>query len=105
MSLDDSVLAADAQQDFSKLKPFRDMPGPKGLPLVGTLWQYLKKDGLKFSKMFEVKLYLCIINPFPCGLSIVYLDAYTTYFTPYIDMTFRIKLWNLDICIKVADAS
>lgn len=34
--------------------PFSQMPGPKGLPIVGTLFQYLKKDGPKFSKMFEV---------------------------------------------------
>ncbi|ELT96518.1 hypothetical protein CAPTEDRAFT_143013 [Capitella teleta] len=37
-----------------KLKPFKDIPGPKGLPVIGTLLEFTKKDGLKFNKMFEV---------------------------------------------------
>ncbi|ELU08568.1 hypothetical protein CAPTEDRAFT_134490, partial [Capitella teleta] len=37
-----------------KLKPFKDTPGPKGLPVIGTLLEFTKKDGLKFNKMFEV---------------------------------------------------
>ena len=32
-----------------------DIPGPKGLPFVGTLWNYVKKNGFKFNKLFEVK--------------------------------------------------
>ena len=36
------------------LKAFSSMPGPKGWPVVGTLWDYVKKDGFKFNKMFEV---------------------------------------------------
>jgi len=36
------------------LKSFSDIPGPKGLPVIGTLWDYMKKDGLKFNKLFEV---------------------------------------------------
>ncbi|KAH9515449.1 Peptidyl-prolyl cis-trans isomerase cyp10 [Bulinus truncatus] len=35
--------------------PFKMIPSPKGLPIVGTLFDYLKKDGLKFNKMFEVQ--------------------------------------------------
>ncbi|KAI0213553.1 Cytochrome P450 10 [Lamellibrachia satsuma] len=36
------------------LKPFSEMPGPKGLPYIGTLWEYMKRNGLKFNKMFQV---------------------------------------------------
>lgn len=34
-------------------RPFAEVPGPKGLPIIGTLLDYFKKDGLSFSKMFE----------------------------------------------------
>lgn len=38
----------------STIRPFSEVPGPKGLPIVGTLFEYFKKGGLSFSKMFEV---------------------------------------------------
>jgi len=38
------------------LKPFSEIPGPKGLPVIGTLWDFLKTDGFKFNKMFEVRM-------------------------------------------------
>ncbi|XP_052825862.1 cytochrome P450 10 [Octopus bimaculoides] len=34
-------------------RPFEEIPGPKGLPILGTLLDYFKKDGLSFTKMFE----------------------------------------------------
>ena len=42
------------KEDTTMLKSFDEVPGPKGLPLVGTLFDYFKKDGLSFDKMFEV---------------------------------------------------
>ncbi|OWA53458.1 Cytochrome P450 10 [Hypsibius exemplaris] len=33
--------------------PVKAIPGPPGLPLVGTLWSYVKKNGFKFNKLFE----------------------------------------------------
>ena len=40
--------------DHQKLKPFDAIPGPKGHVIIGTLWDYLKKDGFRFNKMFKV---------------------------------------------------
>ena len=40
-----------------QVRPFSEMPGPKGLPLFGTLWEYMKKDGLKFNEMFKVRIH------------------------------------------------
>ncbi|KAK6179576.1 hypothetical protein SNE40_011903 [Patella caerulea] len=37
----------------SAIRSFEHVPGPKGLPILGTLLDYFKKDGLRFNKMFE----------------------------------------------------
>ncbi|KAL5022073.1 hypothetical protein ScPMuIL_001228 [Solemya velum] len=37
----------------SILKSYEDIPGPKGLPFIGTLLDYFKKDGLRFNKLFK----------------------------------------------------
>lgn len=42
------------QSSSEKVRPFSEIPGPPGLPFIGTLWDYMKKDGLQFNKMFEV---------------------------------------------------
>lgn len=42
-----------SQVSESTIQSFEKVPGPKGLPVVGTLFDYFKKDGLRFNKMFE----------------------------------------------------
>jgi len=37
------------------LKPFSEVPGPRGIPLIGTLWDYAKPNGLCIDKLFEVE--------------------------------------------------
>jgi hypothetical protein len=44
------------------IKPFQSIPGPRGLPIVGTLLDYMKKDGLRFTKLFEVNTLQLISN-------------------------------------------
>lgn len=46
-----------SQQEMTNVQPFSSMPGPKGLPVLGTLLDYFKKDGPKFNKMFDVRLF------------------------------------------------
>jgi len=36
------------------LKPFSEVPGPRGLPLIGTLWDFVKPNGFRLNKLFEV---------------------------------------------------
>ncbi|XP_061192062.1 cytochrome P450 10-like [Saccostrea echinata] len=41
------------QTSADTAKPFEKIPGPKGLPIIGTLLDYTKKDGYRFDKLFE----------------------------------------------------
>lgn len=51
-----------SEDSYASTKQFHQVPGPTGFPVIGTLLDYFKKDGLKFSKMFEVcQLFSCII--------------------------------------------
>ncbi|XP_055335274.1 cytochrome P450 10-like [Paramacrobiotus metropolitanus] len=34
-----------------------EIPGPKGLPFVGTLFAYIKKNGFRFNKLFEAHVH------------------------------------------------
>ncbi|XP_059174082.1 cytochrome P450 10-like [Physella acuta] len=51
-----SAMADDSTslQEVTNVQPFSSMPGPKGLPVLGTLLDYFKKDGPRFNKMFDV---------------------------------------------------
>uniref|UniRef100_A0A8W8N4Z2 Cytochrome P450 10 n=1 Tax=Magallana gigas TaxID=29159 RepID=A0A8W8N4Z2_MAGGI len=54
-SLDKSFEQNKDQQPLTpSVKAFDNIPGPKGLPIVGTLLDYMKKDGLPFNKLYKV---------------------------------------------------
>lgn len=38
-------LAHDDKEKFTNAKPYSQVPGPKGLPIIGTLWTLLKDNG------------------------------------------------------------
>ncbi|GFR64488.1 cholesterol side-chain cleavage enzyme, mitochondrial [Elysia marginata] len=42
-------------QPPATVKPFTSIPGPQGLPFIGTLHHYFIKDGIKFDRLFEVQ--------------------------------------------------
>ena len=47
----------DVLQEKPRVKSYEEIPGPVGLPIIGTSLQYLsKRSGLSFDKMFEVSL-------------------------------------------------
>lgn len=48
----------DQQPLTPSVKAFDNIPGPKGLPIVGTLLDYMKKDGLPFNKLYKVTFLL-----------------------------------------------
>jgi hypothetical protein len=54
----------DVQKSDRTLKPFSEIPGPKGLPFVGTLWDYIKPKGFGFHKLFEAGHFKCISAKF-----------------------------------------
>lgn len=47
-------LSEDVSAEPTGVQSYESIPGPRGLPLVGTLFEYFKKDGPKFNKLFEV---------------------------------------------------
>ena len=46
------LVAKDAAQDTAHVKTFDEIPGPKGLPLIGTMLDYARNDGI--SRMHEI---------------------------------------------------
>ncbi|XP_061192063.1 cytochrome P450 10-like [Saccostrea echinata] len=53
MAPDDNLYKTTTDTRATSVKPLESIPGPKGLPIVGTLFDYMNKDGLRFTKMFE----------------------------------------------------
>jgi hypothetical protein len=56
----------DVIKPASTIQPFHQVPGPKGLPIIGTLFDYFKKDGLRFSNVGFLTI-AKLSNLFPNG--------------------------------------
>lgn len=44
------------------VKPFKDIPGPKGLPYLGTILQYRKGTQLDQKKLFYYFTIFCVLK-------------------------------------------
>lgn len=44
------------------VRPLQEVPGPRGWPLIGTLLDYINKDGPSFGKMFEARIFFSVID-------------------------------------------
>ena len=63
---------------YTYLKPTSAIPGPKGVPLLGTLFDYvgpLKKKGFEFKKIYKVTVKTLQLN-----LPIKFVFAYKCLF-------------------------
>lgn len=45
---------AENHAEIANAKPMSEMPGPKGLPFIGTLLEYARNDGWGFKNMFTL---------------------------------------------------
>ena len=45
---------AQPENQNDPIKPFKDMPGPKGLPFVGSLWDLYKNKGYYYNRSHEL---------------------------------------------------
>ena len=44
-----TTIEDDQQQDFSQVRPYSEMPGPKPIPILGNTWRFLPFIGEKDS--------------------------------------------------------
>ena len=51
------------EAEYEKAKPFNEIPGPKGMPFIGTLLQYRKgtNDGFFYDKQIPIIIVLKIV--------------------------------------------
>ena len=44
----------DQKEKTANAKPFEEIPGPKGLPIIGTLWTLLKNNGYYLTRLHQL---------------------------------------------------
>ena len=87
----------DDQHDTRKLRPFSEVPGPKGLPIIGNILQYMPPS--KMARVHEIRVSIIIYRELSGHYIIICLSTFD-------NIKWRIFEWDRDrrrnLCIRDA---